>query len=210
MVWEQFQVKKNAATLFLVFVSRRESNFLTVCRNDTYDTPLDSYGVGASPTCWTLFKILHGFEGISKTVALPSCGQRAFLRDFFCFVRPIDSIVTRLDSSRRGAPFVCKELFLTPYSLKVVLIILKTRNSFFADPESTKWTAFAGNRTASDSQTHCIIAKQNCKCFSRNRKSASELHPRGTRLHLSTERTAHDFFRWQRELCVFFTDPKST
>ena len=42
---------KNAATLFLIFVPRRKSNVLTVCRNDAYDTPLDAYGVVASSTC---------------------------------------------------------------------------------------------------------------------------------------------------------------
>ena len=106
---------------------------------------------------------MHGFEEILKTVALPSCGQRSYLRDFFCFVRLIDSIVTRLDSSRRGAPFVCKALFLTPYGLKVVLIILKNvklvlrgpgnRPSELHSPETAphptaKRTALSSNRIA--------------------------------------------------------------
>ena len=79
---------KNASTLFLVFGSRKESNFLTVCRNDAYDTPLDSYGVGASSTCWTLYEILHGFEGIWKTVCCPRLGSGCFRVNFFdSFVR---------------------------------------------------------------------------------------------------------------------------
>ena len=68
-------------------------------------------------------------------VALPSYGQRAYLRDFFCFVRPIDSIVTRLDSYRQGAPFSCRTHPLIPYGLRATSNLLNRRTPLFADPK---------------------------------------------------------------------------
>src|SRR4051812_918769 len=100
------------------------------------------------------FKILHGFEGISKTMCCPLVESGRF------YVKKIDSFIrsmhTRLDSYRRGAPFVCRALFLTPYGLKVVLILLKRQNFVLRGPEidhvncigRATATHPTGNRTA--------------------------------------------------------------
>ena len=117
---------------------------------------------------------------------LPSYVQRVFLCKFFWCTCPIDAIDTPLDRYRSGTPFICRILYLIPYSLRATLILLKRETLFFAEPKSTKWTA-------SDGQPHCIIGKQKCTCFSRIRNRWSELHPSGNHIAMSNRENCMRF-----------------
>ena len=77
----------------------------TAGRNDSNDTPLESYGQGATFICWNIFEIPYSFKLILKIVRRRTSDSGRFLRNVYKPVCRNDSNDMPLERYRQGAYF---------------------------------------------------------------------------------------------------------
>ena len=122
-----FVSEKTAHSVFPVLFSLY---FLTVYRNEAYNIPLESYLLGATSPCWTLFEIPLGLRAVSKilnrgiTFFQIFCNFRYYFRSSFWTVCRNEACNMPLESYRQGATFICRNGFEIPYSFKLILKIV--------------------------------------------------------------------------------------
>ena len=106
------------------------SSFLTVYRNEAYNIPLESYGLGATSPCWTLFEILCGLRAVSKTVRRMTSGSE---RIFAIFSKPLIGM-KQMNTVGKISPrriFFISIIFSNSLRFKSSFKFTKSRNSVF-------------------------------------------------------------------------------